>query len=179
MSVSKFKPLLHGYLPTIFTALAVICLGYFAIQQRSAIDAQTERDYVGAKLQTQAALIEGRLNAIIHAASGLVATLATEPDMTAERYGSLAKSIVFSSSGVRNIAAARDLVVNLVYPVEGNEFVLGLDYSKNDAQREAAFRARDTGSFTRDLGRRQRCRRKRRRLCRGGLGNASCGRNGC
>lgn len=101
-----------------------------------------------AKLQTQAAQIEGRLGAIINAAGGLVATLSTEPDMPEGRYGSLAMNIVSSSSGVRNIAAARDLVVNLVYPLEGNEFVLGLDYSKNDAQRTAAFRVRDTGRFT-------------------------------
>ncbi|WP_161492648.1 putative bifunctional diguanylate cyclase/phosphodiesterase [Pseudophaeobacter leonis] len=138
----------RGYTPTLITILAVIGLSYFAVLQRETINAQTERDYVRAKLQTQAAQIEGRLNAIIGAASGLVATLSTEPDMSPQRYGSLARNIVSSSTGIRNIAAARDLVVNLVYPLEGNEFVLGLDYRLNDEQRAAAFRARDTGTFT-------------------------------
>ncbi|MCF2905370.1 sensor domain-containing diguanylate cyclase [Octadecabacter sp. CECT 8868] len=135
-------------MPTFLSVLAVIGLGYFAVQQAETISAQTERDHVRAKLQTQAAQIEGRLNAMIGAASGLVATLSTEPDMSQTRYRSLARRIVSSSSGIRNIAAAKDLIVNLIYPIEGNEFVLGLDYRQNAAQRAAAFRARDTGTFT-------------------------------
>lgn len=148
MPIFECKSLLRCYLPTFLTTLAVIGLAYFAVLQRDTINSQNERDDVRAKLQTQAAQIEGRLNAVIGASSGLVATLSAEPDMSEERYRVLARGIVSSSSGVRNIAAARDLVVNLVYPLKGNEFVLGLDYSKNEAQRAAAFRVRDTGNFT-------------------------------
>ncbi|WP_353347035.1 diguanylate cyclase, partial [Litorivita sp. NS0012-18] len=147
MPIPKCKSLLRCYLPTLLTTLAVIGLAYFAMHQRNTINAQTERDHVRAQLQTQAAQIEGRLDAIIGATSGLVATLSTEPEMSEGRYSVLARGIVSASSGVRNIAAARDLVVNLIYPRKGNEFVLGLDYSKNDAQRAAAFRVRDTGNF--------------------------------
>src|SRR5690606_25349752 len=46
-----------------------------------------------------------------------------------------------------NIAAAPDLVVRMVYPVEPNRASLGLDYSKNPAQRDAALRARKTGEL--------------------------------
>ena len=34
-----------------------------------------------------------------------------------------------------------------MYPLEGNEKAIGLDYNKNPAQREAALRARDSGSL--------------------------------
>ena len=36
--------------------------------------------------------------------------------------------------------ARPDLVVSLIYPMDGNEQAIGLDYRKNEAQREAALR---------------------------------------
>ena len=50
-------------------------------------------------------------------------------------------------SQLSNIAGAPDLVVSLIYPLEGNERAIGLDYRKNEAQREAALRARDSGEL--------------------------------
>jgi len=46
---------------------------------------------------------------------------------------------------LRNIGAAPDLVLSLMYPLKGNEAALGLDYRQHPVQREAALRARDSG----------------------------------
>ncbi len=40
---------------------------------------------------------------------------------------------------------APNLKVKLMFPLAGNEKAVGLDYTQNEAQREAAYHARDTG----------------------------------
>ena len=46
---------------------------------------------------------------------------------------------------MHNVGVAPGLVVAYECPLKGNERAIGLDYRKNDAQREAALRARDSG----------------------------------
>ncbi|MFZ2099206.1 MAG: diguanylate cyclase, partial [Oricola sp.] len=72
---------------------------------------------------------------------GLVAVIATQPDIDQQRFSTIAASLIGSHSQLRNIAGAPDLVINLMYPIEGNEKAIGLDYRQNDQQREAALRA--------------------------------------
>lgn len=50
-------------------------------------------------------------------------------------------------SQLRNIGAAPDMVIRLMYPLAGNEKAVGLDYRKTPGQRAAAERARDTGQL--------------------------------
>ena len=57
----------------------------------------------------------------------------------AGRFAQLAANLLAEKSQLRNIAGAPDLVISLMYPLKGNERAIGLDYRKNDAQREAAF----------------------------------------
>ncbi|MFW8596287.1 ATP-binding protein [Cribrihabitans neustonicus] len=78
---------------------------------------------------------------------GLAAVMSTEPGMQQERFAELASRVVVDMSEIRNVAAAPDLVVSLVYPVQGNEAILGLDYNRNAAQREAAYQVRDSGNM--------------------------------
>ncbi len=70
---------------------------------------------------------------------GFTAVLETEPDMNEARFAQLASKLLAGKSQIRHLAAAPDLVVRLVYPVDGNERALGLDYTKNPAQRDAAL----------------------------------------
>ena len=65
--------------------------------------------------------------------------------MKQDRFAQLAANLLTEKSKLRNIAAAPDMVISLMYPMKGNERAIGLDYRKNPAQREAALRARDTG----------------------------------
>ena len=44
---------------------------------------------------------------------------------------------------MRNVAGAPDLVISLMYPMQGNERAIGLDYRRNAAQRDAALKVRD------------------------------------
>ncbi len=64
--------------------------------------------------------------------------------MTQDRFAQLASNLFKEQSQLRNIAGAPGLVVSLMYPMKGNEKAMGLDYRVDDAQREAAMRARQS-----------------------------------
>ena len=70
---------------------------------------------------------------------GLTAYIATNPNITQKEFSRLGEEILRKNPALRNIAAAPDLIIKLMHPVEGNEAAIGLDYNKNDKQRAAAL----------------------------------------
>ncbi|MDQ0321926.1 diguanylate cyclase (GGDEF)-like protein/PAS domain S-box-containing protein [Pararhizobium capsulatum DSM 1112] len=100
-----------------------------------------------AELNPIRARLEASVNGDMQLVRGLIATMATEPNMTQERFAALSRNIFNERSNLRSIAAAPDLVVSLIYPLKGNEKALGLDYNKNEQQRAAALRVRDSGKL--------------------------------
>jgi diguanylate cyclase (GGDEF)-like protein len=115
-------------------------LSQAAYDQRTRSDVLKEMSLVRAKL-------EGNISGNVQLVRGLVAVIATEPDMSQQRFAQLAARLFGEHSQLRNIAAAPDLVVKLMYPLEGNEKAIGLDYRNNTAQREATLRAQQTGQM--------------------------------
>ncbi|MFA8387867.1 MAG: ATP-binding protein [Pelagibaca sp.] len=125
-------------------ALLVAVAGWFAAETQARnnhIDAQR------ASIASQVALlrvdIEGAVNGPIQLVRGLIAVIATEPDMNQARFGELAGGLIRNEPLLRNVAAAPDMIIRLMYPLEGNEQALGLDYNSIPEQRDAALRARD------------------------------------
>src|SRR4051812_31561565 len=127
--------------------VAVIGSALFADAQNRALQQEEVRGTVGRQLGLLRARLEGNLIGNFQLVRGLIATLATEPHMDETRFAELSSGLFEQQSQLKDIAGAPDLKVSLVYPITGNEKVLGLDYTKNEAQRLAAFRARDTGSL--------------------------------
>ena len=100
-------------------------------------DIQHSTSLVGSNLQ-------GAISANIALVRGLASTIATHPDISQERFAALSASLFQHTNQLKNIAGAPDLVVSLIYPLEGNEKAIGLDYRRNEAQRKMALNARDT-----------------------------------
>jgi diguanylate cyclase (GGDEF)-like protein len=129
--------------PMIIVVLVVIACSFaFDYQNRQRL-MQDERSDVLSKLSLIRAKLEGNINGNLQLVRGLVATIATEPDMDQERFASLAKNLFNADTHLRNIAGAPSLVVRLMYPMAGNEKAIGLDYMAEPRQRMAALRARD------------------------------------
>jgi len=139
-----FKP---TRLPAVIALLVVSVAGLYADSQNNLVHSQRVRSEVLSQVSVIRAKLEGNVNGNLQLVSGLIATLATEPDMDQTRFSALAAKLFDGESQLRNIAVAPDLVVKMVYPYEGNQQVVGLDYRTNEAQREAVFRARDTGEL--------------------------------
>lgn len=127
----------------------VISVVLFAIiyfeKQNSEIAEQRLRAEVAREAGMMRSRLEGYLNADVQLLLGLAAVLSTEPGMEQERYSQLVSRVTAGHPEFLNIAAAPDLIVKLVYPLERNRQVIGLNYNEVEAQREVAYRVRDSG----------------------------------
>ncbi len=106
-----------------------------------------QRVSVTTQLSTVRARLEGTVFANAQLVRGLVAAIAIEPDLSQGRFTGLASQLFQSRSQLRNIGAAPGMVIRFMYPMEGNEAAIGLDYRQNREQRAAAERARDAGEI--------------------------------
>jgi diguanylate cyclase (GGDEF)-like protein len=124
LSLSYFAPAL--------LAVAAIIIGliqldssekeqYLASQRALASE---ELAKVGSTLETN---IRGNVNLIY----GLVAAVAANPSMSQPQFSALSERIFAVPSQLRNLAAAPDLIVTMVYPEEANRNAIGLDYRKS------------------------------------------------
>jgi len=127
--------------------VVILAAGFFADYQNRLVYDQRHRADVLAKLGLVRARLEGNIFGNIQLVRGFVAVLSTEPDMDASRFETLAGATLRAESQLRHLALAPDMVVSMIYPLAGNEAALGADYRFIDAQREATFRARDTGEM--------------------------------
>jgi len=106
-----------------------------------------EKSHVLNGLSQLRARLEGVINGNLLMTRGLTAVIAAQPDIGQDGFGRIARNLVDSRHALRNIAGAPDLVLSLIYPIEGNEAAIGLDYRTHPTQRDAALRAiesRDT-----------------------------------
>jgi diguanylate cyclase (GGDEF)-like protein len=137
--------------PTLVPGLVAIVLlvagGVYLDRQNSVLNQERARASVMAEMSLVRAKLEGNINSNIQLVRGLVSVMSAEPSMTQGRFAGLVSNLFEEQSQLRSIAAAPDLVVTMTYPLAGNEKAIGLDYRQNDAQREAALRARDTGNL--------------------------------
>ncbi|WP_206532370.1 MULTISPECIES: EAL domain-containing protein [unclassified Mesorhizobium] len=130
-------------LPAAIAFVVLLVCAVFADQQNSRVSDQLARADVLAKVNIIRAKLEGNIGGNLQLVQGLVSAIVTEPYMGQQRFASLAGNLFQQKSQLRNIAGAPDLVISLMYPMQGNEKAIGLDYRKNEAQRMAALRARD------------------------------------
>lgn len=75
---------------------------------------------------------------------GLPGLFAVNPELDQAQFAKAVRHMFGQESEIRNIAAAPNMVIRYMYPVEGNEAAIGLDYRNTPSQFEAADRARRT-----------------------------------
>ncbi len=139
-----FRP---AILPAVVSFCALFVMALFAVEQNRVLYQEQVQSDVVKQLSVVRARLEGNVNNSIQLVRGLQAVIATEPDMDQSRFSALAVRLFDQQTQLRDIAAAPDLVVRMVYPLEENRSVIGLDYNKNPAQQAAANAARETGDI--------------------------------
>jgi diguanylate cyclase (GGDEF)-like protein len=90
-------------------------------------------------VSTLAGKIESTLSNNLALLSGFAAYISAEPDLSQGSFDSYAKQVFKNESLLINFAAARDLIVNYVYPLKGNEKVIGLNYKTHPIQKVAVM----------------------------------------
>ncbi|MCL1075727.1 diguanylate cyclase domain-containing protein [Shewanella dokdonensis] len=90
-------------------------------------------------LSRQLALVRYRLEASVTAevfqANALASYISVSPHSTPQQWLPLARGIIRKAIHIRNIAVAPDDVISFVFPLAGNEKVLGLDFRETSQWR--------------------------------------------
>jgi|GEM_PF-3432307 len=100
-------------------------------------DRQRQIEQIKQQLAVRTAALKARIYANIYAVSGFKSLVAMNPDLTQEDF-SRAMAVQFREQpDLRNIGLARDMIIRFIYPLQGNEAALGLDYRTRNDQIEA------------------------------------------
>ncbi|WP_185964487.1 EAL domain-containing protein [Aliikangiella marina] len=139
------------YKKTILTILSVVALSFLLEQQAEqyiiAEQAEDEKLRLYQKLTSTTAKLEGILRTNLSMITGFAAYISASPDLSEQEFSAYAKEIFKKDPLLINFAAAKDLVINYIYPVEGNEKAIGLDYNTNAAQKEMVLQVVNTGQL--------------------------------
>tara|TARA_Y100001937_G_scaffold128748_1_gene207554 strand:+ start:20387 stop:22375 length:1989 start_codon:yes stop_codon:yes gene_type:complete len=85
--------------------------------------------------------MESEINKTMYLTRGLTAFVAVNPGISQTQFHAIADEMMSSKAHIRNMGLAPDSVVRYIFPIKGNEAVIGLDYRKNEAQWPAVERA--------------------------------------
>ena len=94
-------------------------------------------------------VVKENFQSVVHEQSLALRELATflgeNPDITQAEFSDRAQKVRGGNDSIINIAVAPDLVISMIYPIEGNEGALGLNYRENAEQLPAVQKALNTG----------------------------------
>lgn len=105
---------------------------------------QEQRSYLSQQLALVRANIEAELNANIYLVDSLATIISVTPNSNAEEWSPLASVIMQKTNSIRNIAIAPNNIVQFVYPLAGNEAVLGFNYRDSAEQLRTVEYARSS-----------------------------------
>jgi diguanylate cyclase (GGDEF)-like protein len=87
------------------------------------------------------ARLEGEINANLAVLKALKAEVTINPAMGQSRLNQLMKALLSDDLHIRHVALAPNLTVKFIYPLEGNEQAIGLNYTANKAQMNSVLDA--------------------------------------
>lgn len=116
-----------------------VTLGTLDVREES-LEAKAQ---VISKLANVRAHLESEVRATFDVTEGIAQLLRLDGGITSEHFDGMSKQAIASQPHIRHIALAPNDVVRHVFPLEGNEEVLGLDYRKVPDQYGALLRSRE------------------------------------
>jgi diguanylate cyclase (GGDEF)-like protein/PAS domain S-box-containing protein len=135
------------YLIIALLIFGLIMAEIFGEHLNNQLHAEASRTAAENKLGNIRNRLEVNLRGDIQLVKGLVSLIATHPKLSQEEFSRAAKPMFEGGSLLRNIGAAPDLVIRMMYPIAGNEKAIGLDYRTRLNQIETAERVRATGQM--------------------------------
>ncbi|ALQ51082.1 ATP-binding protein [Nitrosomonas ureae] len=150
-SVDRLQTFLHKrqlfFFPAVLVGICLLVMGFYADHLHSRNLEREIRDAAFVHLSLLRANLEGKIISNAQLVQGLAASISVEPDLSMEKFTQLAQYLFKGRSQLRNIGAAPDLVIRYMYPVEGNEAAIGLNFREHPQQLESVLRARDSGNL--------------------------------
>ncbi len=100
---------------------------------------QSQQVHVMERLSAVRARLESDINVAVAAARSLEAVYTLYPDLSYGDFKVIARELLEPNPAIRNIGLIRGTVVSYVYPLEGNENVVGVDF-RNVPEQWSAYR---------------------------------------
>lgn len=129
--------------------MLLICVAgdYFVQYQLTHLHRSDRILEVTSELSVLRARLEKEITANLLLVQGTANFISVTPDLTEKIYNSYAQLVLEEAHLLKNIAAAPDFVMKFVYPVEGNEKIIGLDYRSLPNQWELVQQVAKTGEL--------------------------------
>lgn len=134
-----------SYLPSIVAVLAVLALSVALDGQTRKLQARDLRAIVTTETELLRTRIESQIDSGLHITRGLGTIIRREGSISQNEFSLITEAVTEGLPEVINVAWAPDLIITHVFPVEGNEKAIGLNYRNVPAQLDAVLHARDTG----------------------------------
>jgi len=139
-SHAKGRKLLFFVLSLLLCAAVIAPAGFMLLETENARFAARQRSTVLGRIGVVKANLESALNSRLAFLSSLTAYVSSRPDFTAEEFTTLAQIIVEARPGIVSVELAEHDVINHVFPLAGNERVLGLRLTDLPGEQLAALR---------------------------------------
>lgn len=122
------------------TVVAAIYITQFVNEQHL----QGQRHEVLNEISLLRARLEGNINANLLSAYGLTSVINAQPNLDQKTFELHAQKLLNEHAQLRNIGAAPNLILKLMFPLENNSGALGLNYRENTAQWPAVKKSIET-----------------------------------
>lgn len=143
MLISTFHRFRLQILVLLLIFVAVVLISISLIIGRFDIEKQQGKKRLAAvsELATIGNRLEGEVRSTFNLTQGIVHLIRFQGYISKGQFEALCSMSMSENSNIRNVALAPGNVVQMVYPLHNNEQAIGLDYMKNDEQRNSVLRA--------------------------------------
>ncbi|SFB45606.1 PAS domain S-box-containing protein/diguanylate cyclase (GGDEF) domain-containing protein [Rhizobium sp. NFR07] len=129
------------FLPAIVVVVAVSLAVVQADREQHEQFLSEQRLVASEKLAQVSSRLETQIHGNVNLVHGLVAAIAASPEMSQPQFAALSERIFSVPSQLRNVVAAPNLVVRLIYPLEENKALIGHDYAAHPKQSGSVMEA--------------------------------------
>lgn len=133
------------YLAPLISVIFILIIVYFAVALFRAQEIENQKKETLTKLSTVRVQLEEAINSTFFLFKGLITHIRLNPDLTQTEFEKISQQLIDNQPEINNIAAAPDLIVHMVYPLEGNQQVMNLDYRQLPAQLPSVLKAKESG----------------------------------
>ncbi len=136
----NFPPIVASLFASIIVIFLVLIVEYIEKQRfQESLHVNTI-----SQLSQIRAELEASINANFYLTRGLIAFVATHPDLDKDTFQRISSNLLRHRNFIRNIGLAPDNVLSFIHPIKGNEKALGLDYKANKKQWPAVKKVIDS-----------------------------------
>lgn len=136
------------------TLVILIAISYWVISFVFAhylanVSVESQVDEIRDDVRREVALVRSKIEATVfehtYIADSLATVIMLQPDFVMNNWERIAGALLKKSGYIRNVGMAPNNVISHVYPLEGNEKAIGLDFTTVPSQYRSVMKAKELG----------------------------------